>query len=68
MLVLAQTFNIMTPSYDTLQLELRNDYERLVRLFQNRSKALTIEEDCIPPPEYITEYLVRPSSEDNKLT
>jgi hypothetical protein len=22
----------------------------------------------IPPPEFITEYLVRPSGEDNKLT
>ena len=58
----------MPPNFETLKLELANDYERLVQVFQHRSQAAIGEEDMIPPAEFITEYLVRPSGEDSKLT
>jgi hypothetical protein len=33
MIVLAQTFNIMPPGFETLSLEVANDYGRLVQVF-----------------------------------
>ena len=58
----------MPPSFETLSLELANNYESLVHVFRQRALSGIAEEDMIPPPEFITEYLVRPSGEDNKLT
>jgi|LauGreDrversion4_2_1035121.scaffolds.fasta_scaffold27958_2 hypothetical protein len=58
----------MPPNFETLQLELTNDYERLIQVFQQRSQVAAGQEDMIPPPEFIREYLVRPSGDDSKLT
>ena len=61
----------MTPTIETLALELRGNYEELAESFERRLvqdiPCRTVE-DVIPPPEYIKEYLIRPSAEDNKLT
>lgn len=37
MSVLAQIFSIMTPNYETLLLELANDYEGLALAFEKRT-------------------------------
>jgi hypothetical protein len=58
----------MTPNYETLSLELQGDYERLALSFEKRADGSGSVEDVIPPPEFIRDYLLRPSNEDNKLT
>ena len=68
MSVLAQIFNIMTPNYETLALELANDYEGLAQAFEKRTDAFGTIEDVVPPPEFVRDYLQRSSNEDSKLT
>ena len=69
MSVLAQIFNIMTPNYETLALELANDYDGLAVLFEKRCDSGNLQaEEVVPPPEFIKDYLVRSSNEDSKLT